>query len=301
MKAVVMTGDGPSVTEVDRPEPGPVEVLVRVHAASVNPADVKGAARGSLPDGTPMRTPGWDVSGVVEEVGRGVQLYKPGDEVFGMIRFPHAGGTFAEYVTAPPRHLVRKPAALDHVRAAALPLVSLTAWQALVDTAGLRPGQRVLIHAAAGGVGHVAVQLAKELGAVIIGTASAAKHEFVTNLGADRMIDYTAEDFGELRNVDVVLDTVGGDYAARSLPVLREGGTLVNLVPSGVTELPAHVRGGFLLVEPDHDDMGAVARFAAKGHLRAEIDTVLPLDRVREAMARVESGRARGKVVLTAV
>lgn len=298
MKAVVASPTGPVVTEVDRPAPGPVEVLVRVRAAGVNPADVKSIARGTQPDGSVVVTPGWDVSGVVEEVGRGVRMYRPGDEVFGMIRFPHAGGTFAEYVTAPTRHLVRKPRALDHVRAAALPLASLTAWQALVDTAGLRPGQRVLIHAAAGGVGHVAVQLAKELGAFIYGTSSAGKHEFVTNLGADRMIDYTTEDFGRLRNIDVVIDTVGGDYLERSIGVLKDGGTLVSLVPADPVELPRGIRGGFMLVEPDHDDMGAVARFAAKGHLRAEIDSVFTLDRVGEALERVASGHARGKVVL---
>ncbi|MEV0647425.1 NADP-dependent oxidoreductase [Phytomonospora sp. NPDC050363] len=307
MRAVLPGPDGLAVGEVDRPEPGPVEVLVRVHAASVNPTDVKTVENGRRMDGGAATTPGYDVSGVVEAVGAGVRLYRPGDEVFGMIRFPHPGRAFADYVTAPPRHLALKPAGVDHVHAAALPLVSLTAWQALVDIASVQPGQRVLIHAAAGGVGHVAVQLAKELGAHVIGTASAAKHDFLRSLGADELIDYTATDFADvLEGLDVVVDTMGGDYGERSLSVLRDGGVLVNLLPPASPDLvdkaaARAIPAGFMLVEPDHADMRTIARLAGSGKLRAETDTVLPLEEAQKAHDRVATGRARGKVVLTTV
>ena len=288
--------------EVERPEPGAVEVLVRVHATGVNPADVKILRR---LDGDPVDIPGFDVSGVVEEVGPGVRIWRPGDEVFGMIRFPHPGRTAAEYATSPPRHLARKPAGLDHVRAAALPLVSLTAWQALIDTAGVRPGQRVLVHAAAGGVGHVAVQLAKELGAYVAGTASAANHDFVAGLGADEVVDYTAVAFDEvLDGFDVVIDTIGGDYTERSLRVLRDGGSLVCLTdpPGPRVEAAAARRGiaaGLMLVEPDQGCMRTVARLAEEGRLRAEIDSTYELADIAKAHERVAGGHVRGKVVVT--
>ncbi|GIG71106.1 NADP-dependent oxidoreductase [Phytomonospora endophytica] len=303
MRAVMPGPGGLAVAEVERPEAGRVEVLVRVHAASVNPADVKLVANGRS-TGAPPEIPGFDVSGVVEAVGEGVRLFQPGDEVFGMIRFPHPGRAYAEYATTPTRHLALKPASIDHVQAAALPLASLTARQALVDTAGVRPGQRVLIHAAAGGVGHLAVQLAKRLGAYVIGTASAPKHEFLRSLGADEVVDYTAVDFTEaVKDLDVVIDPIGGDYAERSLSVLKDGGVLVDILPPGSPSLVerAAARGiaaGFMLVEPDHADMRAIARHADEG-LRAEIDTVVPLAEAQRAHDRVATGRARGKVVIT--
>ncbi|MEV4165220.1 NADP-dependent oxidoreductase [Nonomuraea dietziae] len=183
-----------TVVELDRPMPGPTDVLVRVHAAGVNPTDWLHRASG-LYLGTPPFVLGWDVSGVVEAVGAGVTLHKVGEEVFGMLDYPSGAGAYAEYVSAPSRNFARKPAGIDHIEAAALPVAALTAWQALVDTADLQPGQRVLIHAAAGGVGHLAVQLAKALGAYVIGTASASKHDCVRSLGADEVIDYSQTDF----------------------------------------------------------------------------------------------------------
>ena len=172
---------GPEVlkeVEIERPVPKPNEVLVRVRAAGVNPTDWKHRATGGFL-GEPPFVLGWDVSGVVEAVGIGVVAFAPGDEVFGMLPYPYGHGSHAEYVIAPVRALAPKPAAVDHTQAGALPLVSLTAWQALTEHADLRPGQRVLIHAAAGGVGHVAVQIAKARGAYVIGTASAGKHAFL--------------------------------------------------------------------------------------------------------------------------
>ncbi|MEU9098779.1 NADP-dependent oxidoreductase [Streptomyces sp. NPDC048361] len=298
---------GPKVlteTETERPEPGAGEVLVRVHAAGVNPADWKVREHGGI---APMSLPailGWDVSGTVEAVGLGVTHYGVGDEVFGMPRFPHQAGAYAEYVTAPARHFVRKPAGIDHIEAAALPLAALTAWQALVDTAELGAGQRVLIHAAAGGVGHLAVQIAKARGAYVIGTASAAKHDFVRGLGADEVIDYTAVDFTEaVRDVDAVFDTVGGDYAARSLKVLRPGGTLVSINTPDSPELLADaaargVRAGFTLVEPDHSGMRAIASLVEEGKLRVVVDSVFDLADAAKAHEYGERGRTQGKIVL---
>jgi len=291
--------------EVDRPVPGPVEILVRVHAAGVNPTDwwsrVHGG--GELFNDPPIL--GYDVSGVVEQVGFGVALFAPGDEVFGMPRFPHQAGAYAQYVTGPPRHFARKPAALDHVHAAALPLAALTAWQALTDTAQVRPGQRVLIHAAAGGVGHLAVQIAKHLGAHVIGTAREPKHEFLRGLGADEVIDYSRVDFArDLRDVDVVIDAIGGDYWARSLRTMRAGGTLISLAePPGESEIrqaaQAGVRACFTLVEPDHAGMEAIAALAGSGTLRVRVETVLPLEQAGAAHELGEAGRTTGKIVLT--
>lgn len=306
------TAGGPDVLkpiEVDVPTPGPVEVLVRVHAAGVNPTDWKSRTQGAMLSGETARpgdplVPGFDVSGVVAAVGPGVTRFAPGDEVFGMPRFPHPAGAYAEYVTAPARHFARKPADLDHVHAAALPLAALTAWQALVDTADVRPGQRVLIHAAAGGVGHLAVQIAKARGAHVTGTARKVNHDFLRDLGADEVIDYTDVDFAEvLSDLDVVLDPIAGDYSHRCLRVLRPGGTLVSILPVGedVTAAAARrgVRAGFMLVEPDHAGLAAIADLVAAGKLRPHVEATLPLERAAEAHQRGEAGHTRGKLVLT--
>ncbi|WP_157419660.1 NADP-dependent oxidoreductase [Actinomadura kijaniata] len=295
---------GPEVLreiELPRPEPGPAEVLVRVHAAGVNPTDWKHRATGGLL-GEPPFVLGWDVSGVVEAVGLGVTLHKPGDEVFGMLPYPGGHGAYAEYVTAPSRCFAPKPANLDHVRAAALPLAALTAWQTLVDTADVQPGQRVLVHAAAGGVGHLAVQIAKARGAYVLGTARAAKHDFLRSLGVDEPIDYTTTDFAEtVRDVDVVVEAIGGDYGPRSLRTLREGGVLVSLALSRLADFdPGDARAETLLVEADHHALTRIAKLAEEGRLRAEIDTVLPLAEAAKAHERGESDRSRGKIVLTA-
>jgi NADPH:quinone reductase-like Zn-dependent oxidoreductase len=290
MRAIVaQRAGGPDVLEevqLDRPEPGPVEILVRVHAAGVNPTDWKARARGGK---SGPFVPGYDVSGVVEAVGPGVRMYAPGDEVYGMPLFPKPAGAYAEYVVAPPRHFARKPAGLDHVTAAGLPLVGLTAWQSLVDFANVQAGQRVLVHAAAGGVGHVAVQIAKARGAHVIGTASAAKHDFVRGLGADEVIDYTTTDFATATgDLDVVLDTIGGDYRERSLPLLRDGGVHIALTPGE----------DFLLVEPDHAGMLALTDLVTRGALTVAIDSVFPLADAAKAHERGETARARGKIVL---
>ncbi|MFF4957773.1 NADP-dependent oxidoreductase [Streptomyces sp. NPDC001222] len=297
---------GPEVlreVRLERPSPRPNEVLVRVRAAGVNPTDWKHRATGGFL-GEPPFVLGWDVSGVIEETGLGVALFKPGDEVFGMLPYPYGHGSHAEYVTVPARALVHKPSVIDHTQAGALPLVSLTAWQALVETADLRPGQRVLIHAAAGGVGHVAVQIAKARGAHVIGTASAGKHDFLRELGADELIDYRETDFAEAaRDVDVVLDTIGGDYVQRSLHTLRPGGILVTILPAGSKELPVAaeklgVRATEMLVDADHHGMRAIAGLVEEGRLRATIAGTFPLAEAAKAHEIGDAGRTTGKLVL---
>ena len=292
------------IVEVPRPVPGPAEVLVRVCAAGVNPTDWWHRATGGLAGDVPIRL-GWDVSGVVEAIGPGVTLFAPGDEVFGMPRQPAPAGTYAEYVVSPARHLAAKPPVLSHVQAAALPLAALTAWQALVDTADLRPGQRVLIHAAAGGVGHLAVQIAKVRGAHVIGTARSANHEFVRGLGADEVIDYTRTDFTTAaRDVDVVIDTIGGDYGPRSLKTLRPGGIVVSLASPAEAHLADRarelgLRSTFMITEADRAGLQEIASLAASHRLRVRVDTVLPLEQAAKAHEIGETGRTTGKIVLT--
>lgn len=293
--------------DIPQPVPGLSEILVAVHAAGVNPTDWFNRARVTTISRLPLVL-GWDVSGVVEAVGTGVTMFKPGDEVFGMLPYPGGVGSHAEFVTAPARSFAHKPAGIDHVQAGALPLAALTAYQALVETADLQAGQRVLIHAAAGGVGHLAVQIAKSLGAYVIGTASAAKHDFLLSLGADEVIDYHDVDFTEvLSDIDVVLDPISVDLAsrARSLSVLRPGGTLVSLipVPVAVDELASiaeqNIRFEQLLVEADHAGMRAIAALVESGALRAHIEATFPLAEAAKAHALGETGRTTGKIVLT--
>ncbi|MEU1181428.1 NADP-dependent oxidoreductase [Streptomyces sp. NPDC005820] len=298
---------GPEVLkekEVERPAPRANEVLVRVRAAGVNPTDWKHRATGGFL-GEPPFVLGWDLSGTVEAVGIGVATFAPGDEVFGMLPYPYGHGSHAEYAVAPVRALWHKPAGVDHVQAGALPLVSLTAWQALVENAGLEAGQRVLIHAAAGGVGHVAVQIAKARGAYVIGTASAGKHTFLRGLGVDEVIDYRETEFTEaVKDVDVVLDTLGGENATRSLRVLRPGGVVVSILPAGSREFHEEagrlgVRAVRMLVDADRAGMRTIAELVEAGKLRATIAGTFPLADAAEAHRLGDTGRTTGKLVLT--
>ncbi|MDA1358169.1 NADP-dependent oxidoreductase [Glycomyces luteolus] len=297
---------GPEVlelVEIDKPQPGPGEVLVKVHAAGINPVDWKTRANGGLQGRKPPFRLGWDVSGTVEAVGFGVRLYKVGDEVYGMPRFPQFADAYSEFVTAPARHFAPKPAGLSHVEAAALPLAALTAYQALVDIAKLEPGQKILVHAAAGGVGHLAVQIAKAKGAYVIATASAEKHEYLRGSGADEVIDYTAVDFAEaVSGIDVVLDAISSeDYQTRSAKVLRDGGALITL--AGPVVLPEaeqeRITAGFMLVEPDLAALQAISALVEEGKLAPTVSATFPLEEVAEAHRSGESGRTIGKIVLT--
>jgi NADPH:quinone reductase-like Zn-dependent oxidoreductase len=297
---------GPEVleyVEVERPEPQPTEVLVRVRAAGVNPVDWKTRARGAFL-GEPPFTVGWDVAGTVEEVGRGVTRFAPGDRVFGMPRFPKEAAAYAEYVTSPSRQLARVPDALTDVEAGALPLAALTAWQALVETASVERGQRVLILGAAGGVGHLAVQIAKSRGAYVIGTASAGKHPFLAGLGVDEAVDYTSEAVEErVRDADVLLDLVGGEGTAPALGALRDGGLAI-VIPSAASiddlrsQAGDRVRVTGLLVEPDRAGLEAIAELAALGQLKPAIAETFPLADAARAHEVGERGRTMGKLVL---
>ncbi len=296
---------------VPRPVPLPTEVQVRVHAAGVNPVDWKTREGSGMAGvlGAPPFILGWDVAGVVEQVGFGVTVLKPGDEVYGMPWFPRAAGGYAEYVTAPSRQFARKPSRLSFEEAAAVPLAALTAWQALVDTAGVRHGHRVLITAAAGGVGHFAVQLAKHLGAHVIGTASARNHDWLAKLGADELIDYTQVRFEEqVGEIDVAVDLVGAPDATglRSLRVLRQDGLLV-AVPGGASPQVQAAAGELgvrvtpMLVEPDAAALGRIAQLIDGGEVHVEVAEVFPLERVADAHTRGERGHTRGKIVLSVV
>jgi NADPH:quinone reductase-like Zn-dependent oxidoreductase len=297
---------GPDVlelAEVPRPTPIPTEVLVSARAAGVNPVDWKTRTRGGFV-GEPPFTVGWDVAGVVEEVGYGVTTLSVGDRVFGMPRFPHEAAAYAEYVTSPSRQLARIPDGLGDVEAGALPLAGLTAWQALVETADVAPGQRVLVLAAAGGVGHLAVQIAKARGAHVLGTARAEKHPFLAQLGVDEAIDYTSEDVAErARDVDVVLDAVGGDAASDALRAVRDEGIVVTLSGTSVGPLRElagdRIRVVGILVEPDRAGLEALVELAAAGTLRPHVSRTFPLADAARAHELGETGRTQGKLVLT--
>ncbi|MCR5888293.1 NADP-dependent oxidoreductase [Hymenobacter sp. J193] len=280
---------------------------MRVQALSVNPVDAKSTEGkgiyGRIKDQQPLIL-GWDVAGTVEAVGAEVTTLQLGDEVFGMINFPGHARAYAEYVAAPATHLVRKPATTSPADAAAATLAALTAWQALVTQANVQAGQRVLVHAAAGGVGHYAVQLAKHLGAYVIGTASATKRDFVLSLGADEVIDYQQQAFEHaIAPVDVVLDSVAGETQLRSLDVLKPGGTLVSIL--GLTpDTPARaeqrqVQARAMLVDSNEPGMQQVADLLASGALRSHVSLTVPFAELPQALDQILTGRTQGKVVVT--
>jgi NADPH:quinone reductase-like Zn-dependent oxidoreductase len=295
------------VREVPRPSPVATEGRVGVDAGGVNPVDWKTREHGVDPAiGTPPLILGWDVAGVVEEVGGRGTRFVPGDRVFGMPWFPRLARAYAEHVTSPSRQLARTPDALTGEQAGGLPLAGLTAWQALIDLAGVAEGDRVLIHAAAGGVGHLAVQIAKARGAYVYGTARAANHDFLRELGVDAPIDYTEQRFEEVASdIDIVIDGIGGeDYGLRSLETLRRGGLLIPL-PGGVKPAVAAAaeqqskRAIGIQVEPDYAALEALAALAEEGELRVAIQQAFPLERAGDAQELVRTGSVRGKVVLT--
>ncbi|HEY2062997.1 MAG TPA: NADP-dependent oxidoreductase [Amycolatopsis sp.] len=298
---------GPEVlTIVDAPEPRPLptEVLVRVKAIGLNPLEARLRA-GEFPMlGQPPFVLGWDVSGVVADSPQ-TWRFRPGEEVFGMPLFPRVANAYAEFVAAPALHLARKPASLSHVEAAALPIVGLTAWQGLVDLAGVTAGDRVLVHGGGGGVGHVAIQIAKALGAHVITTASGGKREFVEAFGADEVIDYTKVDFAEVvRDVDVVLDTLGGDTVERSLGVLRPGGHLVTAVAEEDSELAAKFEAAGLhfsgiAVDPDPVALRGLVDLVERGKLRVHVQETFPFERIADAHRVLDGGHLQGKLVLT--
>jgi NADPH:quinone reductase-like Zn-dependent oxidoreductase len=294
---------GPEVLEVEErplPVPGPGEILLRVRAAGVNHADWLVRSGVAPLYGQPPFTLGREVSGTVEAVGAEVVGLRPGDEVFGLID----GGGYATHVVAPAHHFAVKPSSLDHVHAAAAPTAMLTAWQALIDIGQVGPGSRVLIHAAAGGVGHTAVQLAKAEGAYVVGTARADKHAFLYDLGADRAIDYTTTDFAaKVHEIDVALDLVGGEYGPRTLNTLRPGGLLVCALPGDLGLAPEDVeargmRFAMVQVEPSGERLTKIASLLVGDRVRIHVEATLPFEEVARAHELCETGHVKGKVVL---
>ncbi len=306
MKAVrIHSYGGPDVLvygEAPRPQPAAKEVLVRVHAAAVNPVDWKireGYLREMLHHTFPL-VMGWDVSGTVEALGPGVERFRVGDEVFSRPDILR-DGAYAEYVVIRETEVAFKPRSIDHLHAAGIPLAGITAWKSLIEAAGVTPGQRVLIHGAAGGVGGYGVQLAKWRGARVIATASAVNHDYLRTLGADEVIDYRAARFEEVvHGVDAVFDTIGGDTQERSWQVLKKGGILVSVIapPSAEKASARGVRQAFVFIQPDAAVLAELAKLVDGGKLRLYLEKVLPLGEARAAQELSQRGHVRGKVVL---
>jgi NADPH:quinone reductase-like Zn-dependent oxidoreductase len=330
MKAFVVEHygkDGPSAADVSEPEVSDGDVLVKVSAAGINPLD-KMVRNGEFKRLLKYRTPfvlGHDVAGVVTRVGSAVRDLQVGDEIYARPRDLRIG-TFAEYIAIDQDDVAPKPDSLTLHEAAAVPLVSLAAWQALVDRAQVKPGQKVLVHAGAGGLGSTVIQLAKHLGATVATTANGSDAELVRNLGADVVVDYTKEDFAEvLSDYDVVLDSLGGENLEKSLTILKPGGQAIGVSgppdPGFAKQLGAPkfmgvlmgllsrkvrkqarklgVSYSFLFMQADGGQLRELATLYDAGHLRPVIDKTFPFDQTLEALAYVEQGRANGKVVIT--
>ncbi len=311
MKAIILKGFGGAenlaIEELPIPEMSENEVIVNVKAIGINPIDIKtrkgkGLA-GALKDFNPIIL-GWDISGIIAHTGTKVNLFHKGDEVFGMINFPGHGKAYSEYVAVPENQLALKPSNITHEEAAAASLAALTAWQVLKYNAGIKKGDKVLIHSAAGGVGHYAVQLAKNLGAWVAGTASGNNRDFVLNMGADRHIDYENENFEELlHDIDFVLDTIGGGYSDRSFKVLKPGGTII-CIPSGtsedITEKAAGkgLKGYHFRVQSDGSHMKEIADLLEKGIVKSCISGIFKFEDIQAAHLQIETGRTRGKIIV---
>ncbi|MFF2403868.1 NADP-dependent oxidoreductase [Streptomyces goshikiensis] len=308
MKAAVINQYGQvrdvvRVTDVPVPAVGPRDVLIEVRAAGVNPVDHL-IVKGFLSTGEPSRplVIGNELAGVVTQVGAEASRFAVGDEVFSRVD-PRVGGAFAEYVAVDESLVAAKPSRLTFEEAASLPLVALTALQALTEQADVRSGTRVLIHGGAGGVGSAAVQIAKQLGAEVVATAGSGSVELVRELGADRVIDYRTEKFEEVvSDVDVVLDTIGGETQERSFGVLKSGGTLVSIVAVPDAEAKKarwNVEARSFFMRPQGEQLAHLAGLVESGQLRPIVETVFPLDETSEALQKVERGGARGKTVIS--
>ncbi|MBN8822652.1 MULTISPECIES: NADP-dependent oxidoreductase [unclassified Spirosoma] len=310
MKAIRLKAPGDTTQleqiELEKPKISTGDVLIRIKAISINPIDVKTRAGhglyGMIKDQNPLII-GWDISGEVVETQS--ELFTVGDQVFGMINFPGHGKAYAEYVSAPASQLALKPTTISHEEAAATTLTALTAWQALVKKAQVKVGQKVLIHAASGGVGHLAVQLAKHLGAYVTGTSSGANKDFVLSLGADTHIDYQNYDWDNtLDEFDFVLDTIGGDNLNRSIDATKKGGTIISISTS-ISDVAAEkakqkgVNASFMLVQSNGDDMHQVASLLKSGAIHSTLFRTFPFVEMAAANRLVESGRTVGKIVVT--
>ena len=310
MKAIVQKAyGGPEVLElihVPIPQPSSDEILVRVHAAGVNPVDWKireGYLKELLQVTFPL-IPGWDVAGTVAGIGDNVKSVATGESVFACAAIPR-NGTYAEYVLLKEDEVAIMPESLDFLEAAAVPLAALTAWQSLLGAAGLKAGQKVLIHAAAGGVGHYATQFAKWVGAHVVATASSRNHDFLRGIGAHETIDYTKKPFEkEAKGIDVVFDTIGGNTWERSLLVLKKGGCLVSILhppPSQEEMTKFGIRGKFVFVQPSAKELGEISALIDSDHVKPHIEKVFPLAEAGKAQELSQSGHVRGKIVLQVV
>ena len=306
MKAIVIHEyGGPEVLkyeDVPRPEPKEDQILVRVIAAGVNPVDEAGRAERSAKffGITLPFTPGYDIAGIVEKTGGKITKFKTGDSVYAYLSLTKGGG-YAEYAAASEAEAAAKPKSISFVEAAGVPVVALTAWQALIDTAKLSAGQTVLIHGGSGGVGTFAIQIAKARGAKVIATASTANQDFLKQLGADLAIDYTKTKFEDVaKNVDVVLDSVGKDTLARSYGVVKKGGFIVTLVARiDQAELDKHgIRGASLGVEPDSNELTEIGKLIDEKKIKMIVSQAFPLSEAIKAQEQIATGHTRGKIVL---
>jgi NADPH:quinone reductase-like Zn-dependent oxidoreductase len=311
MKVIVTKhfGSPEVLEEISQPLPSisDHEILAQVKAISINPVDVKtregkGMA-GRMQNISPLIL-GWDISGVVTEVGKAVTEFKKGDDVFAMVNFPGHGKAYAEYVAAPANQFALKPKNISHEEAAAATLAALTAWQGLITTAKLKKGQRVLVHAASGGVGHYAVQIAKYVGAHVIGVSSGVNRDFILSLGADEHIDYQTTKFEEaVKDIDVVFDSLGAENVARSLGTVKNGGTIISIL-GGFNETNAakakekNISGASILVQSNGEDMKEISRLLAEGKIKSHVSQVFPFSKMQDAHRSVETGKTKGKVVV---
>lgn len=310
MKTIVLVEPGSTanlkIKELSVPEIKVDEVLIQVKSISINPVDAKtrqggGVYKyGNVSKQTELVL-GWDISGVVTESKS--SLFNIGDEVFGMVNFPGVGNAYAEYVAAPAEHLALKPSTISHDEAAAATLAPLTALQVFTD-AGIKKGDRVLIHAASGGVGHYAVQLAKHLGAYVIGTSSTSNKDFVLSLGADEHINYQTQLLADsTKDIDFVLDCLGPDNIIQSLPVIKNGGKITSIVTQFNDELTAQLKsvnvdGKFMLVQSNGNDMKFLAKLLAEGKLKSHVSKTFSFDQMAEAHEQIESARTVGKIIV---
>lgn len=309
MEAIILKGPGGTeqleYTEVPVPEINTGEVLVKVKAISINPVDIKvregHGIFAALQSAHPIIL-GWDIAGVVIESKS--DLFKTGDEVFGMVNFPGHGKGYAEFVAAPAEHLALKPRNVSFESAAAATLVALTAWQALVTNGNVSRGQKVLIHAAGGGVGHIAVQIAKHLGATVTGTSSLQNRDFVLGLGADSHIDYKGYDWeSQQPEYDFVLDTLGGANVGHSIAVAKKGGTVIS-IPTGIEPKVTNeakerdVHAQFMLVKSNGSEMRQIAALLEREIVKPFVSGTFAFHQIREAHQQIATGRTVGKIVV---
>jgi NADPH:quinone reductase-like Zn-dependent oxidoreductase len=289
------------LTNTKVPVPAEDEVLVKIHTAGVNPIDWK-VREGYLAELLPHRLPltlGWDFAGQVVSVGKNVKQWSVGDAVYSHPNLSK-NGTYAEYITVSADEIAAKPKTLNWQESAAVPLVTLTAWQALNEIGKIKTGDRVLIHAGAGGVGNAAIQLAKQAGATVYTTSSSKNIDFLKSLGADEVIDYMQEDFSKLNGLDLIFDTMGGDVLEKSWSTLKKGGNLVSIaeIPNDELAIKHDVKANFCFVQPNSGHLSEIASLIDSGSIKVEIDSVYQLDDVVKAHKKSESGHTRGKIVL---